>query len=126
MCAVAFDTGSPTATWNADATALTVTANGKYNYDNTWTFVKLEVYLQYINPNTNAIRNGPSYSVTDESTLATPGTFAVTFNNVAPPQAGENLNAFAKITVAKQGANQSDTTNKIVLVPMKPPPPGGG
>ncbi len=91
MCAVAFDTGSPTATWNADATALTVTANGKYNYDNTWTFVKLEVYLQYINPNTNAIRNGPSYSVTDESTLATPGTFAVTFNNVAPPQAGENL-----------------------------------
>jgi hypothetical protein len=121
-CVIVFDSGSPSAAWNAGATALNVTANGKYNYDNTWTFEKLEVYLRYINPDTGASRDGPYYSVTDETTLAAPGSFAVTFNNVAEPQMGEQLHAYIRIIVKKQGqADEIDSKAAQVAIPAKPP-----
>jgi hypothetical protein len=126
VCVAKFDTGSPSAAWDATATSLNVSCTGKYNYDNTWTFSKPEVYLQYLNPNTNGIRSGPSYTVTNESTLATPGTFANTFNNVSPPLQGEILQAFVRVTVTKQGQpNKTNSDTKAVVVPQKPPPPGG-
>lgn len=96
-CAAAFDKGYPSTT--GDAKAWTVTLNGKYNYDDTWQFRMLEVYLIYLPTN----KQGPKYTVTDESTLTTKGSFATTFNNVTPPGAGEALYAIGRITVKKTG-----------------------
>lgn len=118
MCATAFDTGQPNTTGNK--TAWNVSANGKYNYDNAWQFKSLEVYLKYLPTN----KAGPTYTVTDESTLATKGTWTITFSNVAPPGANEKIVAIARITVKQAG--QIDKTNSTTADVLGPLGGGGG
>lgn len=116
-CAIAYDTGYPKTT--GDAKAWTVTANGKYNYDDTYQFKKLEVYLVYNNPTKGTTVTGPQYTVTNETTLATPGSYATTFSNVAPPAQGEVIQAIARIRVTK---NNQDETNTATADVAAPPP----
>jgi hypothetical protein len=99
-----------------DSKSWTISATGLYNYDDAWTFKKLEVYLTYTKG--METKAGPSWSCTNETTLAVPGTFSVTFNNVAPPGEGEVLTIVAKITVSQTGQpDQNNSEGKDVPAP---------
>jgi len=112
-CVVAFDTGFPNTT--KDGTNWKVQAKGAYNYDNACTFKSLEVYMTYTSSKMSYA--GQSWSVTDEKSLGTPGTFDVTFNAVSPPPAGYVLTMTARITVTCAGADTSDANAKDVPAP---------
>ena len=96
-----FDAGSPTGTQKNNV--VTIQANGKYNYDDSWTFKSLEVSFTYNDPVAKTTRAGRTDTTTNESTLASPGTFAVIFTNVAPPVKDESIVVSAKLTVKKDG-----------------------
>jgi hypothetical protein len=113
-CVIEFDAGSPVA--EKDGKNWKVHVKGKYNYDDAWTFKKLEVYLTYTKGTES--RSGQSWNVTNESALGTPGTFSVTFNGVPPPEPGEVLVATIRITVSKMGeADQVDSRAADVAAP---------
>jgi hypothetical protein len=118
MCAVVFDKGYPKTT--GDAKAWTVTINGKYNYDDTWQFKSLEVRLVYNNLAKKTMKEGPKYTVTDETTLATPGSYTTVFSSVTPTVDGEVMEAIGRITIKKTG--QLDLTNSVTATVIAPPP----
>lgn len=121
-CAVAFDDGYPKNT--GDAKAWKIERKLKYNYDTAWEFKELEVYYQRVDAATGQTTKGASQTVTNESDIAPPGSYAVTFSNVAPPAAGENIQAVARIKIKKAG--EVDRQNSVnAIVPLPPPPPGG-
>jgi hypothetical protein len=116
-CVIVFDKGYPKTT--GDEKAWNVTANGKYNYDDTYQFVKLEVQLVYNNAKKGTTKNGPAYTVTNETTLAAPGSYSAVFNGVTPPDmtGGEVLEAIARITVTQNQKNETDSIPGRVLPP---------
>ena len=74
----------------------TVTGAVKYNYDAAWTFKELKVYTTYTKGVVS--RDGPASTITDESTLASPGSYSVTFNNISATAVGEVLVMTTRIT----------------------------
>jgi len=112
-CVVAFDTGYPKSTKNGNN--WKVEAMGKYNYDDSCAFKKLELYMIYTKGAMSF--DGQSWAVTDEKSLGTPGTFSVTFNDVTPPPAGYVLTMTARITVTCAGVDDSDSHAKNVDPP---------
>lgn len=116
-CAITFDKNQPVTTGN-DA-GWSISASGKYNYDTMSKFRSIDVKLVYINSKTQAVRSGPSYSITDETTLATAGSWSASFTNVAPPKADESIRIYATISVTTQGLLPTNNSVNSAV-----PPPG--
>lgn len=115
-CVWEFDAGQPAATKNKTG-GYDVTVTGKYNYDDTWTFNKLVINLESVPTGGGAGTTLQTWTCTNESSLATPGTFSVSFNNVAPPGQNNILWVSGTFTATQQGQpNQNYTTGGPVII----------
>lgn len=111
------DNGFPKTTWNGGKTALTIQVDGKYNYDDAYTFGKLQVYITSIKGGQQGVEIA-NQSYTTEAGMATKGSVSVTFSNVAPPAQGYHYVSTIRLSVTKTGAQPPDGSHaKQVTIP---------
>lgn len=120
LCAINFDAGQPTT--GAAKVGWNVSATGKYNYDNSRSFKSIDVTLVYINTKTGATKQGPSYSVTNEASLAVPGSWSASFTNITAPGMDEQVKMYATIFVTNPNTMTTSSYQTPGGATVLPPP----